>query len=83
MKKDSIFNNRSINIFGDTNIVDKNNEVIIYNFDSNLYFIFVFKPNRGRRKINNRRKKSNHQMAIYLLRNLITAEHYILMQMAP
>ena len=40
-KKISIFNNRSINIFGDTNIVDGNNEVIIYNFDSNLYSSYL------------------------------------------
>ena len=37
----SIFNNRSINIVGDTNVVDGHNEVIIYDFRTNEYSSYL------------------------------------------
>ena len=37
----SVFNNRSINIVNDTNIVDGHNEVIIYDFNTNEYSSYL------------------------------------------
>ena len=37
----SIFNNRSINVFKDVNIIDSNNEVIVYNFKKDKYISYL------------------------------------------
>ena len=37
----SIFNNRSINVFKDVNIIDGNNEVIVYNFKKDKYISYL------------------------------------------
>ena len=37
----SVFNNRSINVVGDINIVDGHNEVIIYDFKTNMYSAYL------------------------------------------
>ena len=37
----SIFNNRSINVFKDINIIDGNNEVLVYNFKKDKYISYL------------------------------------------
>jgi len=39
----SIFNNNSINVIGDKNVLDGNSEVIIYNFKTNKYYSYLKK----------------------------------------